>query len=260
MVLKADFHLHSCLSPCGDLEMSPSLIARTLRERGVTLAALTDHNSALNCPAFAIACAREGIAPLFGMEAQTAEEVHMLCLFSHLDTALMFGEELYAMLPPIMNIPEKMGDQVYVNEDDEILGEVEKYLVVSVEYDVFALATRVHKLGGLVIPAHADRQAFSLTSQLGYIPDGDWDAIEMVSLPNANAAENKMPLPEGNLRSQTLARRSVPNKPVIQCSDAHYVEHIARRFFTLDTGDEAIQKQNGETDLDVVRRALQKLL
>jgi predicted metal-dependent phosphoesterase TrpH len=224
--------------------MSPSVIARTLRERGVGLAALTDHNSALNCPAFRAACAREGIAPLFGMEAQTSEEVHILCLFSRLETALAFGGELYASLPPVKNIPEKTGDQVYVNEDEEILGEVEKYLVMSTKYDIHGMVRRVHELGGLAIPAHADRPAFSLTSQLGVIPDGDWDAIEMVRLPN--------PCVPGFPQ--------LPRKPFTQSSDAHFVEHIARRFFTLDIGDEKIALPNGETNLDAIRNGLRKLI
>jgi len=84
----ADLHNHSCLSPCASLEESPSLLARLARERGLDLVALTDHNSALNCPAFAEACAREGIAPLFGIEACSVEEVHVLCLFGTVDEAL----------------------------------------------------------------------------------------------------------------------------------------------------------------------------
>ena len=250
MILRADFHIHSCLSPCGDLAMSPSVIAKTLRARGIALAALTDHNSALNCPAFKIACEREGVVPLFGMEAQTSEEVHILCLFSRLSTALDFGAELYAMLPNIINQPEKTGDQVFVNEDDEVLGEVEKYLVVSTAYDIYSLADRVHALGGLVIPAHADRMAFSLTSQLGYIPDGEWDAIEMLR-PPAPADESAAP-------SNKFG--AFPRKPVTQSSDAHFVEHIARRSFALDIESASLVQANGDTDIEQVRRALQKLL
>jgi PHP family Zn ribbon phosphoesterase len=248
MLVKADFHIHSCLSPCGDLKMSPSLIARTLRERGVSLAALTDHNCALNCPAFKVACEREGIAPLFGMEAQTSEEVHILCLFTNLKTALNFSAELYETLPNILNQPEKTGDQVFVNADDEILGEIEKYLVVSTAYDIYNLADRVHTLGGLVIPAHADRMAFSLTSQLGYIPDGDWDAIEMLRPPGQG---------EG---SASPHRFEFPQKPVTQSSDAHFTDHIARRFSLLNIEDEPLLTENGETDIAAVRRALQRLL
>jgi hypothetical protein len=210
----------------------------------VTLAALTDHNSSLNCPAFKTACEKEGIAPRFGMEAQSAEEVHLLCLFSRLETALAFSEEIYATLPPVRNVPEKMGDQVYVNEEDEILGEVEKYLVISSEYDVFALAERVRSLGGLAIPAHADRVAFSLTSQFGYIPDGPWDAIEMM----------RPPKPGEHSRFGGF-----PDKPVTQSSDAHYIESIAARPFYLDIGGASITSPDGETDLAVVRRGLEGL-
>ena len=102
MIIKCDFHIHSCVSPCGDLSMSPSYIAEVLAEKGVQLAALTDHNTALNCPAFAAACKKFGIAALYGMEVQSQEEVHVLSLFSDLQTALDFSNEIYEMLPPIM--------------------------------------------------------------------------------------------------------------------------------------------------------------
>lgn len=235
MIYRADLHLHSCLSPCGSLELPPSEIARLLAQKGVNLAALTDHNSSLNCPAFAEACAGYGIIPLFGMEAQTQEECHILCLFRDLETALAFSEEIYALMPPIMNNPEKMGDQVYVDADDNILGEIDKYLVTGVELDIFALAERVRALGGVVIPAHCDRPAFSLTSQLGFVPDGPWDALEVVRLPP-----------------------SIDTKgyPLTVSSDAHYPEHVGRRTFELDTAEESLIASDGLVDMEVFRRAL----
>ena len=235
MIYRADLHLHSCLSPCGSLELSPQEIARLLAARGVNLAALTDHNTALNCPAFGEACARYGIIPLFGMEAQSQEECHVLCLFRDLQTALAFSEEIYARLPPIMNNPDKMGDQVYVDSDDNILGEVEKYLVTSCDLDIFALAERVHELGGAVIPAHCDRPAFSLASQLGFVPDGPWDALEVVRIP-PSIDTNGLPL--------TVS------------SDAHYPEHVGRRAFELDTADESLVAPDGLVDMEVFKRAL----
>ena len=117
--------------------MSPRAIAGESESTwNVHLAALTDHNTALNCPAFAIACREEGITPLFGIEAQGQEECHILCLFAELEQALAFGQELYDLLPPVMNIPEKTGDQVYVDEDENILGEVDKFLINSVDLSV----------------------------------------------------------------------------------------------------------------------------
>jgi len=248
MIVRADFHLHSCLSPCGDLAMSPSKIARTLAERGVALAALTDHNSALNCPAFAVACRREGVVPLFGIEAQGREECHVLCLFADSGPALRLGDELYALMPPVLNVPEKMGDQVYVDEKDDILGEVDKYLIVSADLGLEELTDLVHGLGGLVIPAHVDRPAFSLTSQLGFIPDAPWDALEVTRLPARARGE---PTPEQN----ELDTRGYP---LITSSDAHYVEHIARRAFDLDLADDPLLDPSGRANLAAVRAALSR--
>ena len=117
MRVLADLHNHSCLSPCASLEQSPSLLARLARERGLGLVALTDHNSALNCPAFEEACRREGIAALFGIEANSVEEVHVLCLFGGCEDALDFGLQLRALLMPLPYDADKLGDQVVVDAD-----------------------------------------------------------------------------------------------------------------------------------------------
>ncbi len=253
---KADFHIHSCLSPCGDLAMSPKAIVAALKEKGVQIAALTDHNTSLNCPAFAHHCKEAGIIPLFGMEAQTQEEVHVLCLFSSLDIALAFSEEIYNLLPSIMNNPEKTGDQVYVDEDDDIIGEVDKYLVISCDYDLDSLTKRVHNLGGVVIPAHVDRASFSLTSQLGFIPPGDWDALEVVRLPPATV--NWVDGKQQNMPLDTLGY------PLTTSSDAHYVEHVARRTFELDFsgsplyGAGGILNDDGSVNIDTLKEALQR--
>lgn len=243
MTIKADLHLHSCLSPCGDLTMSPRAIAATLADRGVRLAALTDHNTALNCPAFGAACREFGIVPLYGIEAQGQEEAHILCLFADLGSALQLGSELYDLMPPVMNIPEKMGDQVYVDEDDDIIGEVDKYLITSAEIGIDGLAKRVIELGGIVIPAHVDRPAFSLTSQLGFIVDGPWAALEVVRMPDRNQV------------STTLDTRGYP---LVTSSDAHYPEHIARRAFDLDIGDDPLARPDGSADLETIKAALNR--
>lgn len=217
--------------------MSPSAIARIVRERGVQLAALTDHNSALNCPAFDSACRKEGIIPLFGIEAQGQEECHILCLFSRPEEALRLSGELYDLMPPVMNIPEKMGDQVYVDEHDDILGEVDKYLVTSADIDLDGLCKRVDELGGIVIPAHVDRPAFSLTSQLGFVPDGPWAALEVVRM------------------GSVVDTRGYP---LITSSDAHYIEHIGRRPFELDTADDELIDGEGRVRIDILRAALSR--
>jgi len=246
MIIRADLHLHSCLSPCGDLTMSPRAIAANLKSRGVRLAALTDHNTALNCPAFDIACREEGIVSLFGIEAQGREECHILCLFAELERALAFGQELYDLMPPVMNIPEKTGDQVYVDENENILGELDKFLINSADISLENLSKRVIDMGGILIPAHVDRPSFSLSSQLGFIPDGPWSALEIVRMP-----EKDKPIigPDG----RPLDTRGYP---LITSSDAHYVEHIARRAFDLDIAADRLTDTNGRANMNTIRAAL----
>lgn len=243
MIINADLHMHSCLSPCGDLLMSPSSIVENLIKKNIKLAALTDHNSSLNTPAFASLCKKNGIAALYGMEAQTSEEIHAVVLFNNLQTALDFCTQWYELLPNIINKPEKTGDQVYVDEKDNIVGVVEKYLITSASVDLDSLEKSVHKLGGLVIPAHVDRPSFSMTSQLGCIVEGNWDALEFVHPQSiGQSAELTLPKPY----------------PIITGSDAHYIEHIGRRPFELDIGDLPLLNQNGEVNLDAVRAGFAK--
>ncbi len=239
MLVKADLHLHSCLSPCGDLSMSPSLIASYLKQKGIGLAALTDHNSCLNNPAFAFHCKKHGILCLYGMEAQTAEEIHMLCLFSSLDAALDFDSFIYDLLPPLMNIPEKAGDQVYVDEEDIILGEVEKYLISSIPISIDELVKEVHRRQGLCIPAHVDRPSFSLTSQFGSVTKGDWDALEVVRLAG-NESLTRLPY------------------PIICSSDAHYPEHIARRCTEFEIDENTILLASGNINIAELKKAFYK--
>lgn len=212
-IFRADCHLHSCLSPCGDLDASPTRIVERAVSAGLDLVALTDHNSALNCHTFAEAAARAGIAALYGMEATTREEVHTLCLFETPEAAVSLGEVLYASLPDIHVDPERYGDQVYVDIDEMILGEVEKHLILAVEYSAEELLEMVHERGGLFIPAHIDRSANSMYSQLGFLPPDAYDAVEVT----------KWPCPLDTY-----------DNPVISDSDAHFLPDIAQRTFTFE--------------------------
>ncbi len=210
---RADLHLHSCLSPCGDLECSPSAIAATAKERGIALAALTDHNSALNCPAFAEACRRNRVAALFGMEVTSREEVHLLCLFETVAQALEMGQVLYAALANIPNRPETFGDQVYVDIDEVILGTVDKHLTAAVSYSADEINDLVLARGGLFIPAHIDRAVTSMQSQLGFLPEGNYHAVEVLRSPCS--------LDTGGYTQ-------------ICDSDAHFLDDIASRWFEFE--------------------------
>lgn len=235
----ADFHNHSCLSPCGSLDLSPRVLAEKAAAKGVKVLALTDHNSSLNCPAFAKICPTYDIIPLFGMEATTSEEIHVVCLFTSLEASLAFSDYAYTILTPFPNDPEKTGDQVYVDEEDSIEGEVEYYLVNPLDLSVDAIGGKVAEYNGIVIPAHVDRPAFSMTSQLGVVVPGPWSAIECVRLPPV---------------VDTLGY------PLTTSSDAHYPEHVARRPFMLDVSAEELAP-NGpgkEASMEALVQALQK--
>lgn len=222
MKLRADFHMHSCLSPCGTLDMSPSAIACLAREAGLHVAALTDHNCALNCPAFKTACEREGILPLFGMEVTTIEEAHVVCLFDRLETVLDFGAEVYGRLDDFPNNPDRFGDQVIVNADDEVEGFVEKLLIGATDFEIGALGRRVHELGGLFIPSHVDRAVYSVIGQLGFLPPDDYDAIEISA---------------DGLFDLSLAG----DYPVVSNSDAHQPSRIGVVWNELEVDEFSIE-------------------
>ena len=244
MALLTDLHNHSCLSPCGSLDMSPRYMLELAAGRGLKVMALTDHNSSLNCPAFAKLCPRFGIIPIFGMEATTSEEIHALCLFTSLEASLAFNKYAYSILTPFLNNSEKTGDQVYVDEEDNIEGEVEYYLINPLDLSIEEIGAKTAEYGGIVIPAHVDRPAFSMTSQLGVVVDGPWAAIECVRIP---PSFDGLPL-------NTLGH------PLTTSSDAHYPEHIARRPFTLDISTDELQP-NGpgtEASMEAFKRALGK--
>ena len=245
----ADLHNHSCLSPCGSLELSPRVLAETAAGRGVHILALTDHNSSRNCPAFSFHCKRMGIIPLYGMEVTSQEEIHVLALFAHLDAAMTFGDYIYSIITPIPNNPEKTGDQVFVDENDNILGELEYYLSVAAAIGIDELGPKTAEYGGIVIPAHVDRPAFSMTSQLGVIVTGPWAALECIRIP-----------PVSDLWDPVSPPLKTFGFPLVSGSDAHYTEHIGRRPFELAVSAEELLPDGpeGDADLNVLINALEK--
>jgi len=259
MPLMADFHNHSCLSPCGSLDLSPRVLAETAAGHGIKVLALTDHNSSLNCPAFARVCPERGILPIFGLEATTMEEIHILCLFTNLEASLDFSSYAYRIIMPFRNNPEISGDQVYVDEEDNIEGEVEYYLVNPLELSVDEIGKKVIEHGGIVIPAHVDRPAFSMSSQLGVIVKGPWTALECTHLlsaqgPSLGSLPAHWPSPMGSHPLDTLGYH------LITSSDAHHLETVATRSFELDINMEELAP-NGlyrEADMNALKKALEK--
>jgi len=215
MKYKVDLHNHSCLSPCASLEMSPSVLVKRAIRKKIDILALTDHNTTKNLPAFAACCANNGITPVFGLEVNTFEEVHVVCLFEKLETAVSFGNYIESTLPAISNDPEVFGDQIIVDEYENILGSVDSLLFSSSSISFFELIPRVLDLGGLVIPAHIDRSRNGAVSQLGFLPDLAYSAVEARYVP---------------------CSYETYNNAVITGSDAHIRSSIGSRSFYI-TGE-----------------------
>lgn len=214
---RADLHIHTCLSPCGSLEMSPSVIVETALSQGLDAIAVTDHNSTLQCPEVQALGKDAGLTVFAGAEVTTREEAHCIALFGTDEARAAFQEYLDAHLPPILNDPERFGDQVYVNGKDEIIDEVPYLLLSALDQSVGKVAAKVHSLDGLFIAAHVERPSFSLISQLGFIdPSLPLDAIEY------NHPERYAKLLKGH---------SYLNKYVqYSASDAHSPEQIGTHY------------------------------
>jgi len=212
----ADLHIHTVLSACAEAEMLPDLIVARAQEEGLDLIAVTDHNSAENAAAVIRAGQGTGIVVWPGMEVQSREEVHLLCLFDTLEQALRWQETVYASLPPLKNRPEVFGEQVVLAADGEPIGYNERLLATSTSLSVEEVVRGVRALGGLCVPAHVDRPMYSIIANLGFIPaDLDIPGVEISHLLAAKEARTRFP---------QLARYGL-----IADSDAHRLSEIHRR-------------------------------
>lgn len=167
---QAELHVHTVLSPCAEVEMIPPFIVQEALDLGLHLIAITDHNASANVEAVQKAAAGSGLTVLPGMELQTQEEVHLLCLFDHNEQLRSFQATVDAALPPLHNNPEFFGEQFVVDETGDFLRREERLLLTSADMSLTEAVTAVERLGGLAIPAHVDRKAFGLLFNLGFVP------------------------------------------------------------------------------------------
>ena len=189
-----DLHLHTVLSPCAEVEMIPPLIVAQARKLGLGCIAVTDHNSAENVQAMVEAGRAVDLVVLPGMEVQSREEVHLICLFDAVEQALVWQEQVYAHLPPLANRPDTFGAQFVVDAEGEFVRENERLLLVSVDQSVEDIVGEVRALGGLCMPAHVDRPSFSLIANLGFIPPGlNFEALELSHLMDPETARRRFP-------------------------------------------------------------------
>jgi len=210
---RADLHVHTVLSPCGDMEMAPAFIIRRAKERGLDIVGITDHNSVLQCAEVKRIGEREGIFVLCGAEVTTQEEVHCLAFMENLEKLTLFQEYLARHLPPVKNKPDLFGYQLVVNEQEEVIDEAPYLLISALNQSIDQVEREVHRLGGLFIPAHIDKQKDSLLSQLGFVPpDLQVDALEI----SYRACPDKF-----------LKQPQKHN--YISSSDAHYPDEFSRR-------------------------------
>ena len=206
-----DLHLHSCLSPCADDDMTPANIAGMLKLAGMELAALTDHNTTTNCPAFFAACRAYGIIPIAGMELTTAEEIHLVCLFPSLETAARFETMIESRRLKISNRPDLFGNQLIVDENDQVIG-CDQYLLSSATSLTLDEAYHVVlEHGGACYPAHIDRESGGIVAILGTVPDS----------PAFSAVEFRDPANVADYRT----RHRFPHL-IISSSDSHFLTGI----------------------------------
>ncbi len=180
MKISYDLHLHSCVSPCGDMEMTPNNIVNMAALIGLDVIAVSDHNTAANLPAVFAVAQEVGILVIPAIEVCTAEEVHVLCLFEELSGCIAFGEYLYEHLPAIQNQPEIFGEQVILDQEDDPIGQLDKLLINAVSLSIDDLLAVLPQYKGHAIPAHVDKQSYSIIANLGFIPpDYNFACVEV---------------------------------------------------------------------------------
>lgn len=232
MKLYYDLHMHSCLSPCADDNMTPANMAGMGMLKGLSVMALTDHNSCRNCPAFFKACEAYGILPIAGMELSTAEDVHMVSLFPTLEVALSFEKALENHRMPMDNDPAIFGNQLVMNEKDEVIEEFPTLLITATDLWMSEAVELVRSFGGVIYPAHIDRESNGIITMLGDIPpEYAFTAVEYRDLSKKEEYETLYAEAKG--------------KSIVVSSDAHALYKIseAENYFEFELDESATKEE-----------------
>jgi len=216
---RCDLHLHTCLSPCADLDMYPrALIEKSINEK-LDVIAICDHNASENV-SYVLKCAKgKPITVLPGMEVSSLEEVHVLALFDDLSDLLKLQTIVYSHLAG-KNREDYFGLQVIVNEQDEVEGMNERLLIGATELSLDRIVNEIHSLGGLAIASHIDRPSYSVLSQLGFVDaETHFDALEVSAATGVGRARRLYP--------------ELSDHAFISSSDAHAIKDIGRGVTTI---------------------------
>jgi hypothetical protein len=225
---RADLHIHTCLSPCGSLSMVPGVIVEEARKRRLDVIGICDHNATENVRAVRKAAQKEKVAVLGGMEVTTAEEVHVLALFDEDERLFELQTLVYENLPRLEGKPS-YGEQVIVNENDEVVDVNGHLLMGATGLPLEVVVERIRSLSGLAIASHVDREGFGILGQLGFVPEGlRLDAVEISPKMTADKARSALP--------------QVSAFPLVAFSDAHFPEEIGRRCTTFVVEDVRIEE------------------
>ena len=218
---RADLHIHTVLSPCGDLEMSPARIVSLTHARGLNIIGITDHNTTKQCELVWKLGRKLGLTVVPGCEMTSREEVHCLGLFEDFDALNEYQVYLDQHLTIIPNNPALFGYQVLVDENENILEELPNYLGASLDVSIEEVEQKVHGLSGIFIPAHIDRPRNSLYSQLGFFPpELKVEALQISKLADEKAVRKKF--------------RIAPDITLVKFSDAHYLDDLGKIFTNFE--------------------------
>lgn len=207
-IFRADLHVHTVLSPCAEVEMIPPLIVERALELGIDLIAITDHNASANVYAVQKAAEGTGLTVLPGMEVQTREDIHLLCLFASLPDLETWQHDVNLSLPDEVNSAEHLGEQFVVDKNGEYIRTEERLLLTSTSFTIEETLQRVNELEGLVIPAHVNRTSYGLFPTLGFLADWwNFPALEISRHITPEVLHTQFP--------------SSQNHPLIQSGDVH---------------------------------------
>ncbi|MBE6824821.1 MAG: PHP domain-containing protein [Ruminococcaceae bacterium] len=218
-----DLHLHSCLSPCGDMDMTPNNIVGMSKLLGLNIIALTDHNSSLNCEAVMKLGEENGLCVIPGMELTTMDEIHVVCLFPTLKKALEFNDYVKEHQMQLQNRADIYGRQVVMDENDNEIDEESNLLILATDISISNINELVSSFGGVCYPAHINRDSMSVLAVLGEIPpECDFTTVEVSS--------------SGDIEKLKAMHPVLNDMLIVKNSDAHYLENMkdAQNYFELE--------------------------